>query len=350
MREKLRVAIVFGGSTYEHTISLLSARYVLSVIDQEKFTVIPIAIDLQGNWFQVNRLQEFLSWNGEAICSDLTFLEPIDPTLSYLRNTLDVIFPLIHGSPGEDGGIQGFCSLLSIPCVGADVLSSAICMDKIIMKKLFQHAGVPIAKYLSCRSDHIFSFEDARGALGLPLVVKPSNRGSSLGVNKVDSAEEWDAAIDSASALSDYLIFEEYIQGRELECSILGNRNPIASKSGEIDCVQNFYSYNAKYVHADLANLRVPATVSFDIERQLQKLALQVFDIMRCRGMARIDFFLLKTGELLVNEVNTIPGFTAISLYPKLLEITGYPAKELINALIDFALDASNRKFAFINE
>lgn len=349
MTKKIRVAIAFGGSSYEHTISVLSARHVLASIDKEKFSVIPIAIDLQGNWFLINNLQEFFSWSGEVICADLPFLENMDPTLSYLRNTLDVVFPLIHGSPGEDGGIQGFCSLLSIPCVGADVLSSAICMDKIIMKKLLQHAGIRTAKYLSCRSEHVLSFEDVTGALGLPLVVKPSNRGSSLGVRKVDSIVGWKDAIDSASSFSDYLLFEEYIEGRELECSVLGNRNPIVSLPGEIDCIQNFYSYNAKYVEADLTNLRVPAILSPLIEQEIQSLALQVFDIMRCSGMARIDFFLSKTDELIVNEINTIPGFTGISLYPKLLEITGYPAQELITALIELALESSQRKLAFIN-
>lgn len=348
MREKIRVAILFGGSSTEHTISLLSAKHVLSTIDIEKFTVIPIAIDLQGNWFQVDRMQEFLSWNGEAISSSLPFLHSIDPTLSYLRNALDVVFPLIHGSPGEDGGIQGFCSLLSIPCVGAGVLSSALCMDKLIMKKLLQQERIPTAKYLSCRTDNILSFEDARRHLGLPLVVKPSNRGSSLGVSRIDSVERWKTAIDSAAALSDYLLFEEYIQGREIECSVLGNRNPIASIPGEIDCAQNFYSYEAKYIHP--CRTMVPANISPNIEREIQNLALQVFDIMRCRGMARVDFFVLTTGEVLVNEINTIPGFTAISLYPKLLEITGYPPMQVITALIDFAIDSSNSNLAPINE
>lgn len=350
MIKKIRVAIVFGGSSYEHTISVLSARHVLASIDKEKFSVIPIAIDLKGNWFQLNNLQEFFSWSGEVICADLPFLEDMDPTLSYLRNTVDVVFPLIHGSPGEDGGIQGFCSLLSIPCVGADVLSSAMCMDKIIMKKLLQHAGIRTVKYLFCKSECVLSFKNVTHALGLPFVVKPSNRGSSLGVRKVESIVGWKDAIDSASSFSDYLLFEEYIEGRELECSVLGNRNPIVSLPGEIDCIQNFYSYNAKYVEADLTTLRVPATLSPLIEEEIKRLALQVFDIMRCSGMARIDFFLSKTDELIVNEINTIPGFTGISLYPKLLEVTGYPANELITALIELALESSQRKLAFINE
>lgn len=347
MREKPRVAVLFGGPSTEHAISLLSAKHVLSTIDREKFTVIPVAIDLQGNWFQVDRMQEFLSWNGEAICGHLPFLRSLDPTLSYLRNTVDVVFPLIHGSPGEDGGIQGFCSLLGIPCVGADLLSSAICMDKLIMKKLLQQAEIPTARYISCRSDNILPFEDVMQSLGLPIVVKPSNRGSSLGVNKIDSVEQWKTAIDSAGALSDYLLFEEYIQGRELECSVLGNKNPIVSLPGEIDSAQSFYSYEAKYVRP--CRTIVPANISPSIALEMQNVALQVFDIMRCRGMARIDFFLLETGGVLVNEINTIPGFTAISLYPKLLEITGYPPGQLITALIDCALDSSNSKLAPIS-
>lgn len=347
MRDKIRVAILFGGSSIEHAVSVLSTKHVLSAIDREKFTVIPIAMDLQGNWFHVDRLQEFLSWNGEAICANLPFLHSLDPTLSYLRNTVDVVFPVMHGSPGEDGSIQGFCSLLGIPCVGADLLSSAICLDKLIMKKLLQQAEIPTARYLSCRTDNILSFEDVMHSLGLPIVVKPSNKGSSLGVSKIDSVDQWKSAIDSAGILSDYLLFEECIQGRELECSVLGNRNPVASLAGEIDSAQRFYSYDEKYVHP--CRTIVPAKISLNIMREMQNLSLKVFDIMRCRGMARVDFFLLETGELLVNEINTIPGFTAISLYPKLLEITGYPPRELITALIDCAIDSSNPKFAPIN-
>lgn len=350
MTEKLRVAILFGGLSHEHVISVLSARYVLSSIDQEKFSVIPIAIDLEGDWFQVVSLEQFFTWKGKVISRDLPFLESMDPTLSCLRTTIDVIFPLIHGSPGEDGAVQGFCSLLSIPCVGADILSSALCMDKIITKKLLQDAGLPTAKYLFCRSDHLLSFKDVVSTLGLPLVIKPSNQGSSLGVSKVESERQWNEAIDSARALSNYLLFEEYIEGREIECSVLGNKNPIVSLPGEIECMQNFYSYNAKYVESQTTNLRIPATLSPSIEREIQKLALKVFVVMRCTGMARVDFFLSKRDELFVNEINTIPGFTGISLYPKLLEITGYPTKKLLTTLIDLAIDSSNRKFVSINE
>lgn len=343
MRKKRRVAIIFGGASHEHTISLLSARHVLASIDKEKFSVLPIAIDLQGNWFQINNLEEFFLWDGEVICSDIPFLEKMDPTLSYLRNTLDVIFPLIHGSPGEDGGIQGFCTILSIPCVGANILSSALCMDKIIMKKLLEQAGIPTAKYLYCKSENVPCFEEVTQALGLPLVVKPSNGGSSLGVSKVESIMEWREAIENANSFSDYLLIEEYIQGRELECSILGNSNPIVSLPGEIDGIENLYSYHAKYRDEGLTNLRVPAVLSPYLKREIQRMALQVFDIMRCSDMARIDFFLSKNEELLVNEINTIPGFTEISLYPKLLEINGYTPRELITTLIELALKSSGK-------
>lgn len=350
MRKKRRVAIIFGGSSHEHTISLLSARHVLASIDKEKFSVLPIAIDLQGNWFQINNLEEFFLWDGKVIYADIPFLEKMDPTLSYLRNTLDVIFPLIHGSPGEDGGIQGFCTILSIPCVGANILSSALCMDKIIMKKLLQQAGIPTAKYLSCKRENAPCFEEVTQALGLPLVVKPSNGGSSMGVSKVESIMEWREAIKNANSFSHYLLIEEYIQGRELECSILGNTNPIVSLPGEIDCIENFYSYNAKYRDEGLTNLRVPAVLSPYLKREIQRMALQVFDIMRCSDMARIDFFLSKNEGLFVNEINTIPGFTQISLYPKLLEINGYTPRELITTLIELALKSPQEKFASINE
>lgn len=337
MLKKLRVAIIFGGASTEHSVSLLSAKHVFSRIDREQFQVIPIAIDLQGNWFQVDDLQGFLSCTAQVLSSQLSYLKPIDPCLSYLRNAIDVVFPLIHGSPGEDGCLQGFFSLLSIPYVGCDTLSSAICMDKLITKQLLQQAGIPIANYLSCKSNNLLSFEKIQNILGLPIVVKPANRGSALGVAKVDSHEQWKAAVDNARLLSDYILFEEYILGRELECSVFGNKNPIVSMPGEIEC--EFYSYDAKYVHTDQAKLRIPADISSKVAEEMQYRALQVFDLLRCRGMARVDFFLTVGGNLLVNEINTIPGFTGISLYPKLLELSGYSHTELITALLYLATE-----------
>ena len=298
--------------------------------------MIPIAIDLKGDWFEVDDLHGFISCTAEVLSPQLSYLKLIDPTLSYLRNTIDVAFPLIHGSPGEDGCLQGFFSLLAIPYVGCDTLSSSICMDKLIMKQLLQQAGIPIANYLACKSSEILPFEKVQSILGLPIVVKPSNRGSALGVTKVDSVEQWKMAVDNARLLSDYIVFEEYILGRELECSVLGNKNPIASRPGEIEC--EFYSYDAKYIHTDQAKLRIPADLTLEIAEEIQRRALQVFDLMRCCGMARVDFFLTMRGDLLVNEINTIPGFTGISLYPKLLELNGYSHTQLITALIHFAI------------
>lgn len=339
MIKKLRVAVIFGGASTEHNISLLSAKHVLSVIDKKEFQVTSIAIDLKGNWFQVNDLYGFLSCTAEVLSPELTYLKSIDPSLSYLRNTIDVIFPLIHGSPGEDGCLQGFFSLLAIPYVGCNTLSSAICMDKLTMKQLLQQAGIPIANYLSCKSDDLLPFEKVQNILGLPFVVKPSNRGSALGVAKVDSYEQWKMAVDNARLLSDYLLFEEYIFGRELECSVLGNKNPIVSMPGEIEC--EFYSYDAKYIHTDQARLRIPADIPLTVAGEMQYRALQVFDLLRCRGMARVDFFLTGEENLLVNEINTIPGFTGISLYPKLLELNGYSHKELVTALIHLAIETT---------
>lgn len=337
MTKRLRVAVIFGGASTEHSVSLLSAKHVLSVIDKKEFQVIPIAIDLQSNWFQVDDLHEFFSCTAKVVSSKLPYLKAIDPTLSYLRDNIDVVFPLIHGSPGEDGCLQGFFSLLAIPYVGCDTLSSAICMDKLIMKQLLQQAGIPIASYLSCKSDDLLSFEKIESTLGLPIVVKPCNRGSALGVVKVNSYHEWEVAVNNAKLLSDYLLFEEYILGRELECSVLGNKNPVVSMPGEIEC--EFYSYDAKYIHTDQAKLRIPADIPSKTAEEMGHRALQVFDLMRCRGMARVDFFLTKSGDLLVNEINTIPGFTGISLYPKLLELNGYTHTEIITALIHLATE-----------
>lgn len=338
MPKRLRVAVMFGGASTEHTVSLMSAKHVLSVINKEEFQVISIAIDLQGNWFQVNDLQEFLSCSAPVISSKLSYLKSIDPSLSYLRNTIDVVFPLIHGNPGEDGCLQGFFSFLSIPYVGCDTLSSAICMDKLIMKQLLQQAGIPIANYLSCKSRELLPFEKIQKVLGCPFVVKPSNKGSAIGVAKIDSLEQWERAVENARPLADYILFEQYIAGRELECSVLGNKDPIVSKPGEIEC--EFYSYDAKYIHTDQARLRVPADIPSEVAEEIQYRALQLFDLLRCRGMARVDFFLTERGKLLVNEINTIPGFTAISLYPKLLELSGYSSTQLISELINSAIQS----------
>lgn len=347
MPRKLRVAIVFGGASIEHSVSLLSAKHVLCKIDRERFKVIPIGIDLQGNWFKVDDLQEFLSCRVQVLSSQLPYLKSINPSLSYLRNTIDVAFPLIHGNPGEDGCLQGFFSLLNIPYVGCDTLSSAICMDKLITKQLLQEAGIPIANYRACKSNDILPFEKIQNILGLPMVVKPANKGSALGVAKVDSHEQWKVAVDKAILLSDYILFEEYIIGRELECSVLGNKNPIISLPGEIEC--EFYSYDAKYIHTDQAKLRIPAQIPSNLVEEIQSRALQVFDLLRCRGMARVDFFLTMRGDLLVNEINTIPGFTGISLYPKLLELSGYSQTELITALLCLATETT-QPFVSIRE
>jgi D-alanine-D-alanine ligase len=251
---------------------------------------------------------------------------------------LDVVFPVLHGPYGEDGALQGLLKMADIPFVGAGVLGSAVGMDKDVMKRLLRDAGIPCAKFITARKHGgVPDYAAIVAGVGEPFFVKPANLGSSVGISKVHNRGEYVPAVTQAFSYDNKILFEEYIRGREIECSVLGNDEPIASVAGEIIPRHEFYSYDAKYIDADGAALEVPARLPEEIAAGVRRLSIAAFTVLSCAGMARVDFFLRGDSELLVNEINTIPGFTAISMYPRLWQASGVTYAELIDRLIQLA-------------
>lgn len=355
MPRKIRVAILFGGRSAEHEVSLQSARSIIEAINKDKYDVVPIAIDKQGRWYlhDASRMlihaenPQLIKLNNgpqhlvaivaqpaekqEQLIS-LNEHEPIEP--------IDVVFPVLHGPYGEDGTVQGLLKLANIPFVGASILGSAIGMDKDVSKRLLAGSGIPTARFRVFErwQKETIRFEALVKELGLPLFVKPANLGSSVGISKVKDAEQFDSALREAFKFDTKILIEEAIKGRELECSVLGNEAPIASIPGEVIPTHEFYSYEAKYIDDQGAVLEIPARLSPAQVSEVQNLAVRAFKALCCEGMARVDFFLTDSGELFVNELNTIPGFTKISMYPKLWEASGIPYSELVDSLIQLAL------------
>jgi D-alanine-D-alanine ligase len=350
MKKKLRVAILFGGKSAEHEISVISARNIVEAMEQRKYEIVSIGIDKQGRWFfdegarllrnsDKARVEFSRRRSPAAVLPGVTATPMIAP-----RRTLgkvDVVFPVLHGPFGEDGTVQGLLKLVNLPFVGAGVLGSAVGMDKDVMKRLLRDAKIPIAKFLVFERSEAskINLSAVKRMLGLPFFVKPANLGSSVGISKVSANKQFDSAITEAFRYDSKILIEENIPGREIECSVLGNENPIASLPGEIITRHDFYSYDAKYLDEKGAQLMIPAPLSKNIVKAIQGLAVRTFKTLACEGMARVDFFLRDNREIFVNEINTIPGFTQISMYPKLWEASGIPYSELIDRLIQLALE-----------
>lgn len=353
MNKKIRVGILFGGKSAEHEVSLQSAKNIIEAIDKEKYEVVPIGIDKQGRWqffsdsdFLLNaedsKLIKLNKANKEVtIVSDSKNVQLISLVDGKAVTALDVVFPVLHGTYGEDGTMQGLLKLAGIPFVGSSVLGSAICMDKDVAKRLMNNSGLPNAKFITVRKPELDSinFTKIKNELGLPVFVKPVNQGSSVGVHKVKDKDDFWQAIKDAFEYDSKIIIEEYIKGREIECAVLGNNNLQASVPGEVITQYEFYSYEAKYIDTAGADLEIPAKLSDDKIKEIQNLAMQAFKILECEGMTRVDFFLKTNGEIFINEVNTIPGFTKISMYPKLWEYSGLTYRNLIDKLIQLAIE-----------
>jgi D-alanine-D-alanine ligase len=253
---------------------------------------------------------------------------------------IDVAFPILHGPMGEDGTVQGFLRLANIPFVGSGVLGSAVGMDKDVMKRLLRDSGVPIGSFISLSDEEPRpTFSEVVSRLGLPFFVKPANMGSSVGVSKVTDEAGYGIALEQAFAFDMKILIEEFISGREIECSVLGNSKPIASVIGEIKSSHDFYSYEAKYLDEKGAVLEIPAPLPVEVAERARRLAIRTFKALSCEGLGRVDMFLKQSGEVLVNEINTIPGFTKISMYPKLWEASGITYTELIDKLIELAIE-----------
>jgi len=354
MSQKIRVGIIFGGKSAEHEVALQSARNVIENIDRNKYEVVLIGINKTGKWYLQAGARYLLYENDpRRIALNLEQSTQVVSVPSHDRTrlvavengnslgTLDVIFPVLHGTYGEDGTVQGLLKLLDIPFVGAGVLGSAIGMDKDVAKRLLRDAGIPVAKFLVFHRQQRqqLAFHTIQEAIGAPFFVKPANLGSSVGIHKIHSPAEFEAAVNDAFNYDTKILVEQFIKGREIECSVLGNDDPIVSLPGEVIPTHEFYSYQAKYIDENGAQLEIPARLSKELIRSIQEIARHTFITLCCQGMARVDMFLTPDDEIYVNEINTIPGFTKISMYPKLWEVSGISYPELIDRLIQLAVE-----------
>lgn len=363
---KIQIGIACGGRSAEHQISLISAKNVIGALDPELYEVTIIGITTKGNWLLMDPSQWIENSDnaatvklgktlGDIVLTPGSDVQKIavmkDGGLHPLPNP-DVIFPVLHGPFAEDGTVQGLLKLLDIPFVGPGVLGSAVSMDKDVMKRLLKEANIPTPKFLvfnGWEAEKI-DYETIKAQLGATLFVKPVNMGSSIGITKTTSLLEFTNAVDFAFKFDNKIIIEEAIVGREIECAILGNEAPGASVAGEIIPKADFYSYDAKYILDDGAALEAPAKLSSEALAKVQRLAIKTFKVLCCEGLSRVDFFLKDDGELLVNEINTIPGFTKISMYPKLWGLSGVNYSDLIDRLVNLALTRSDRDNALLTE
>ena len=353
MAKKIRVAILFGGRSAEHEVSLQSARSVYDAIDKDKYDIVLIGIDHLGKW-HLNDAQGFLAnantpnqislKQGSGNLALVPGAEShviVDVHNNENIGAIDVAFPILHGPFGEDGSVQGLLKLADLPCVGSGILGSAVAMDKDMMKRILGQAGIPQARFIAYdfAEKDTLKYTKVSKELGSPFFVKPANLGSSVGIGKVHDENEFRSIVDHAFEFDNKIILEEFIDGREIECSILGNSKPVVSLPGEVIARHEFYDYDAKYIDQNGAELEIPAGINSEIIAIVQKLAIDSFKALCLSGMARADFFLKKNGDVLVNELNTIPGFTRISMYPKLWEISGIPYPDLIDRLIQLAIE-----------
>jgi D-alanine-D-alanine ligase len=372
-KEKTRVAILYGGRSAEHEVSLVSATNVIMNLDRTLFDVIPIGIDREGTWFlgddilkhelpasqpmlRLHRDQERMLFNPEFIGKSFPVMIPQSSLLTKSHRLFDVIFPVIHGPLCEDGTVQGLLELADVPYVGCGVLASAMGMDKDVSKRLVQHAGIAVPDFVVVRAGEWLQnqakcLSTISQQLPYPVFVKPVNTGSSVGVSKVKTPQELTQAIDMAFCYDTKVIIEQGIDAIEIEVAVLESINateePFVSIPGEIKpgAGHEFYSYASKYLDENGAELIIPAPLSNDIKEKIHAIAKQIFQILDCEGMARVDFLLeRKTNKIYFNEVNSLPGFTTISMYPKLMAASGVPYSQLLTHLIELAMQRHTRK------
>ncbi|MDG0816972.1 D-alanine--D-alanine ligase family protein [Bdellovibrio svalbardensis] len=344
------IALIFGGKSAEHEVSLRSAKNVADALDKDQYTPILIGISKEGSWYRFPDMTVFnnkaiedkaLPAQAESVALIALQGRPVLYSLKdHSKTSLDVAFPIMHGTMGEDGTIQGLFKMVQLPFVGCGVWSSAAGMDKEVMKRLLAEARIPNARYMLLTPFKNNSYEEIAAKLGSPFFIKPANAGSSVGVHKIKSAADFGPKLKDAFQFDNKVLAEEFIQGREIECSVMGhNHAPKASLPGEVIPQHEFYSYEAKYVDDNGALLEIPAKLDSEVTKRLQAMAEQTFHVMGCDGLTRVDFFLKPNGELYINEINTIPGFTKISMYPKMWEATGLSYKDLISNLITLAFE-----------
>lgn len=347
MSTKKRVAILYGGRSVEHAVSVNSARNIYEYIDKGQFEPIAIGISKGGQWFLTDGVSKEIE-NGKPIGLVLNAREP-----SFIifengeRFKVSMIFPVLHGTDGEDGSIQGLIKAMDIPMVGTEVLGSALAMNKIIAKRLLKQAGLPVTDFLTFRyteKDKI-KFATISKKLGTPFMVKSASLGSSVGVTKVKSRKDFDKAVEEAFRYDDEMLAEEFVKGREIECAILGNTPPEASYPGEIviSKTYDFYTFDAKYVDPDAVQIHVPAKLTKAAAEKIRAVSLKAFETLHCLDFSRVDLFLTARGKVYINEVNTIPGFTNSSMYPMMWKERGISFSDLITRLLNLAQERYDR-------
>lgn len=354
---KLRIAVIFGGASTEYEVSLASAASILKNIPEDRYDVIKIGITKEGAWYlysgPVHLIQEDKWQQNRYITPAVISPDRVSPGILHFNGrdgfehcellNIDCIFPVLHGMNGEDGTIQGLFELSGIPYVGCGVAASANCMDKTLTHTILDAAGIPGAKWRKAIPADLERFaeleNELKEALGYPMFVKPARAGSSVGVSKVRTAEELKAALEAAFAVDNKAIIEEFIDGIEVETAVLGNEDPVAACVGEIVPAQEFYSYSAKYSDGS-TNLYIPARIREEDAQTIRETAVKAYRALGCTGLTRMDFFVKRDGSgIILNEPNTLPGFTSISMYPKLWEASGIPYPELIHRLIQLAME-----------
>lgn len=353
MKVRIKVVVLFGGQSSEHEVSRTSAQSVLENLNKEKYDILAVGITKKGEWLPYRGEYKYIStgeWEEKArsefqaspagskqsLCTINGFLKSI------CGETIDIVFPVLHGTNGEDGTIQGLFELAGIPYVGCNLLSSAVGMDKAVSKILFEHAGLNQGRYVVVKRTNIYNDiaqiqEKVQSEIGYPCFVKPSNAGSSVGISKVKEAESLLKALEVAANYDSKILIEEYIEGREVECAVLGFDSPIASTVGEIIPCNEFYDYEAKYIDGD-SKICIPAELDKETMETIRADAITAFKALDCAILSRVDFFVEnRTGKVFINEINTMPGFTSISMYPKLWGASGIKYSELLEKLIDLS-------------
>ena len=351
---KLSVCVLFGGVSPEHEVSLRSAESVLSNMDSEKYNIYPVGITKEGDWILYGDNDYSTLPTGRWLeCSDnrKATISPIrgQGLLScegdcVVRERIDVVFPVLHGENGEDGAVQGLLQLAGIPVVGPGIAASAVAMDKTLTKLVADSENVDQAKWLLVKKvelqNHIENILDTvESHFSYPVFIKPAGTGSSVGVSKAADRDQLKDALWLAGNYDEKILVEEFIDGREVEVAVMGNDSPVASVCGEIDAGAEFYDYDAKY-HTDSSVAYIPARISEDVAEQVRENAIKIYSALGCKGLSRVDFFVTKDNRIVFNEINTIPGFTSISMYPKLFAASGIPYMELIDELLRLALEA----------
>lgn len=342
-----RVGVIFGGRSGEHEVSVLSARGVMAALDRERWEVVPLGVTKNGSWLSPSETQNAIDEGQASLEGGTGGVLRSTSALDALASC-DIAFPLIHGTYGEDGTLQGFLEIANVPYAGCGVAASAIGMDKALMKALFREAGIRIPLYSVIRSweyalDEMNAATLIEGYLGYPCFIKPANGGSSVGITRAASREDLPGALAAAFAYDDKAVIEQAVVGREVECSVLGNEHPEASVVGEVVPDRDFYDYDSKYSPESTTKLSIPAELPGDVADNVRALAVRMYQVMGCEGYARVDFFVTDDG-VVANEINTIPGFTSISMYPKLWEASGLAYTDLLTRILELGFERSERR------